>query len=154
MRQVFAVALLAVMSLGLLAGQEQSRTTTDTSAEIRNQILQKENEQNDALLKNDADMLANLCADQLAWTNASGVLLSKAEMLADISSGKQRNATMHHDDIQLHIYATTVVVTGTSTSNYTYNGKQSKGVRRFTNVWIRDGETWKLAVHHVTPIVQ
>jgi hypothetical protein len=94
MRQVFAYALFAVMSIGSLAAQEQGKAQ-DKAADTRGQILQKEDEQNAALLKNDADVLANLCADQLAWTNASGVLLTKAEMLADIRSGKQRNNQLH-----------------------------------------------------------
>ncbi len=80
------------------------------------------------------------------------MLLSKTQMLADLRSGKQKNETIEHKDVRLHVYGTTVVVTGLSTSTYLYNGKTFIGSRRFTNVWINQGGRWMLVVHHVSPI--
>jgi len=118
---------------------------------IKSEILQKEDEQNHALLKNDADLLGGMCSDELAWTNASGVLLTKSQMLTDMRSGKQINSTIIHDDVRLHVFGNTVVVTGRSTSTYLYGGKKFVGARRFTNVWVKQSNKWLLVVHHVTP---
>jgi len=137
--------LLAIFMLGCAS------TKNTTTEEVKKEILQKEDEQNNAMLKNDASLLGAMCADELAWTNASGVLLSKSEMLADLQSGKQRNSSIVHEDVRLHVFGDTVIVTGVSKSHYQYNGKESLGTRRFTNVWIKRGDDWLLAVHHVTP---
>jgi ketosteroid isomerase-like protein len=142
----------------VLFGAKHTVAVPRNQAEVieatKRQVLQKEEEQNAALRDNDADRLGAMCADELAWTNASGVLLPKEQMLADIRSGKQKNANIEHEEVRLHVYGTTVVVTGMSTSRYVYNGKQAIGVRRFTNVWIKQGDKWMLVVHHVTPIAK
>ena len=147
--------LVSVLILALFSATHAvalPRNKAEAVEEIKREILQKEEEQNEALRDNDADRLGVMCADELAWTNASGVLLPKEQMLADIRSGKQKNANIKHEDVRLHVYGTTVVVTGLSTSAYVYNGKQATGVRRFTNVWVKQGQRWLLVVHHVTPI--
>jgi ketosteroid isomerase-like protein len=152
MRKVFAVPLLSILIVTSVNAQGTGGTKADGIEETRQQILKSEDLQNQALLKNDADLLGSMCADEVAWTNASGVLFNKAQMLADLRSGKQKNETIEHQDIRLHVYGTTVVVTGLSTSTYRYNGKTFVGSRRFTNVWIKQGGKWMLVVHHVSQI--
>ena len=154
MKRISTICLLLVSLCYSGRGQSEAPNDNAAVAKIKSEILQKEDDQNQALLKNDADLLGSMCADELAWTNASGVLLSKAQMLADMRSGKQRNSTIIHDDVRLHVFGSTVVVTGRSTSTYTYGGKKFVGARRFTNVWIKQNNRWLLAVHHVTPAAE
>jgi ketosteroid isomerase-like protein len=152
MRRFFAVPLIAFALLAPVFAQGTGGSKSDVVEETKQQVLKSEDLQNQALLKNDADLLGSMCADELAWTNASGVLLPKAQMLADLRSGKQKNETIKHEDIRLHVYGTTVVVTGLSTSTYQYKGKTFIGSRRFTNVWIKQGGRWMLVVHHVSAV--
>jgi hypothetical protein len=152
MRRFFAVPLMTLALLAPVFAQGTSESKTGAVEETKRQVLQSEDLQNQALLKNDADLLGGICADELAWTNASGVLLSKTQMLADLRSGKQKNETIKHEDIRLHVYGTTVVVTGLSTSTYLYRGKTFVGSRRFTNVWIKQSGRWMLVVHHVSAV--
>jgi len=154
MQKRILVSLIIVTLFTATHAVAWPRNKAEVVEEIKRQILQKEEEQNEALRDNDADRLGVMCAGELAWTNASGVLLPKEQMLADIRSGKQKNANIKHEDVRLHVYRTTVVVTGLSTSTYVYNGKEATGVRRFTNVWVKQGQRWLLVVHHVTPIAQ
>jgi hypothetical protein len=148
----WCAVLLRKGCAGFLAFGMLGCSSSKTAERVQQQILAKEEQQNNALLRNDAASLGPMCAAELAWTNSSGVLLSKSEMLTDLKSGKQRNSTIVHDDIRLHFYGDTVIVTGISTSHYQYNGKEFIGARRFTNVWIKQGGDWLLAVHHVTPM--
>jgi len=154
MRRLLALPLVMFLLLVSVNAQAAGGSKADPVEEIKQQILKNEDRQNTALLKNDADLLGSLCADELAWTNASGVLFNKDQMLADLRSGKQKNDTIEHQDVRLHVYGTTVVVTGLSTSTYRYNGKTFVGSRRFTNVWVKQGGRWLLVVHHVTPIAK
>jgi ketosteroid isomerase-like protein len=152
MRHFFAAPLLTLLILASVNAQGPGESKAGSVEETVQQVLKSEDLQNQALLKNDANLLGSMCADELAWTNASGVLLSKTQMLADLQSGKQKNETIEHQDVRLHVYGTTVVVTGLSTSTYRYNGKSFVGSRRFTNVWIKQGGRWMLIVHHVSAI--
>jgi len=152
MRRFFAVSILTFILLASANAQGTGGDKPNALEETKQQVLKSEDLQNQALLKNDADLLGSMCAGDLAWTNASGVLLSKAQMLADLRSGKQKNETIKHEDIRLHVYGTTVVVTGLSTSTYQYKGKTFVGSRRFTNVWIKQRGRWMLVVHHVSAV--
>jgi ketosteroid isomerase-like protein len=153
-RRLIGLPLFLFLAAISVNAQGAGGSKADSVEEIQRQILKSEDQQNTALLKNDADLLGSMCAEELAWTNASGVLFTKDQMLADLKSGKQKNDTIEHQDVRLHIYGTTVVVTGVSTSTYHYNGKAFVGSRRFTNVWVKQGGRWLLAVHHVTPIAK
>lgn len=152
MRRLFAVLLLTFVCLALANAQATGGGKADAVEETKQQVLKSEDQLNQALRKNDADLVGGMCADELEWTNASGVLLTKVQMSADLRSGKQKNNSIEHQDVRAHVYGTTVVVTGLSTSTYLYNGKTHIGSRRFTNVWIKQGGRWLLIVHHVTPV--
>jgi len=152
MRGFFAVPMLTLAFFAFASAARTAGSRADSVEETKQQVLKSEDLQNKALLENDADLLGSMCADELAWTNASGVLLSKVQMLADLRSGKQKNETIKHEDIRLHVYGTTVVVTGLSTSTYRYKEKTFVGSRRFTNVWIKQSGRWILVVHHVSAV--
>jgi ketosteroid isomerase-like protein len=153
-KQTSLILIVFIALLGPLHARQSSSKAADTAAETKRAIMEREEEQNEALRTNDAERLGAMCTDELAWTNASGVLLPKETMLADIRSGKQKNFNIKHEDVRLYLYGDTVVVTGISTSAYQYNGHQATGVRRFTNVWIKRDQKWLLVVHHVTPVQQ
>jgi ketosteroid isomerase-like protein len=153
-RKASFVSIMLLTMVGSVQVQSSSGKALETVEETKREILQREGDQNEALRTNDAARLGAMCADELAWTNASGILLAKEEMLADMKSGKQKNFTIKHEDVRLHVYGDTVVVTGLSTSTYQYDGHQATGVRRFTNVWVRQDRKWLLVVHHVTPVAK
>jgi hypothetical protein len=88
--------------------------------EIRKEILEVEEVRNQAMLKHDTAPLERMYADDIAWTNPSGDVLSKAQILADLQTGKQKRYSIIHDDIHRSVYGNTVVVTGRSTSELQY----------------------------------
>lgn len=154
MRRLFALLMLTFLISGSAHAQGTGASKQDATEDTKQQVLKSEDQLNQALRINNADLLGSMCTDELAWTNASGVLLSKTQMLADLRSGKQKNNSIEHQDIRLHVYGTTVVVTGLSTSTYLYNGKTFVGSRRFTNVWLEQGGRWMLVVHHVSEVAK
>jgi ketosteroid isomerase-like protein len=154
MRRLFAVLLLTLVYLAPANAQATAGGKGDAVEETKQQVLRSEDQLNQALRENDGDHVSKMCADELEWTNANGVLLTKDQMFADLRSGKQKNNSIEHQDVRAHVYGTTVVVTGLSTSTYLYNGKTHVGSRRFTNVWIKQSGRWLLIVHHVTPVAE
>jgi ketosteroid isomerase-like protein len=150
MRRVLLFLLLAAALAGLAAAPGGRAA----DSEIEKEILALEEAQNQAFVKGDADALDRIYADELAWTNQNGELLTKAQILADIRSGKQKYNSVRHDDVRLHVYGNTVVATGHSTSSVIYKGQAVSRPRRFTNVYVNQNGQWRLVVHHVTPIAE
>ena len=150
MRQVLLIPMLTIALVGFVRGQETAEDKIDS--EVQKEILKGEEEQNQGVLNGDTAMLDRIIADDVSWTNANGELLTKAQVLDDLRTGRQKFQSVKHDDVHMHAYENTVVVTGHSTSTYQYKGKPSDAARRYTNVWVKRDGKWWLVVHHVTPI--
>jgi ketosteroid isomerase-like protein len=154
MRQFALLPLLAVILVGSVDAQE-AKGKSATTEEIRKQVLLVENEVEEALSKNDVDTLNRIYPDTYAYINASGELLSKAQFLSDLRSGKHKILAVEHEDVQLQIYGDTVVVmTGVSASSFKYKGQVTNGPRRFTNVFVKQDGQWILVAHQVTDIAK
>ncbi len=113
-------------------------------------VLSVENELNQALLKADTATLGRIYADDFAYTNAGGELMTKAQVLDGFGSGRIKLLTLGRDDIRLYVFGNTVVLNGISTATLEYKSKISKGPRRFTNVYVNQDGQWRLVAHSVS----
>lgn len=113
-------------------------------------VLAVENELNQALLSADTAALGRIYADDFAYTNAGGELMTKAQVLDGFGSGRIKLMTLGRDDIRLYVFGNTVVLNGISTATLEYKGKISRGPRRFTNVYVKQGGQWRLVAHSVS----
>jgi ketosteroid isomerase-like protein len=118
----------------------------------KKEVLKFEEERNQALLRGDTETLDHMYADELAWTNPSGEILTKAQVLASLKSETQNFFTIKHDDRSLHVYGDTVVLTAHTVSTERYKGNTFNYPRRFTNVYIKRDGRWELIAHHATPV--
>jgi hypothetical protein len=130
MRRILLLTLLVVAFVGSVKGQGTAGNEADTK--VKKEILKIDDELNQAGLNGIADAFGRFLADDIAWTNANGEILTKAQVLDDFRSGRRKMHTLKHDDVRLHVYGNTVVLTGRSTSTYQYKGKESIGPRRYT----------------------
>jgi ketosteroid isomerase-like protein len=119
----------------------------DTKAEV----MKAEESRNEALQKGDANALARLYTDDLIYTNALGVTLTRQQHLADIRSRKLTLTALKHTDVQVRIHGNAGFVTGISTSMVDFHGTKSDSPRKFLNVYVKENGLWKCAVHFETP---
>jgi hypothetical protein len=141
-----------VLLLACIHAQEVA-TPPETVEQIKSEVLHVEEIRNKAMLEHDTSVLSRIYADDLAWTNPSGEVLTKAQVLADLESGKQKFFTIKHDQIRLHVYGSTVIADGRSTSALQYKEKVSRGIaRRFLNVYVKTNGEWLLVAHSQTVI--
>jgi ketosteroid isomerase-like protein len=139
-----------MLLLGTIQAQEPCNPT-ETVEQLKAEVLHVEEIRNKAMLEHDTSVLKRLYADDLSWTNPSGEVLTKAQVLADLETGKQKFFTIAHDQIRLHVYGTTVIADGRSTSKLRYKDKVSDGVvRRFLNVYVKAEGEWHLVAHQQT----
>ena len=110
------VLALAVPSITLLPVTAAAGDQAVSDAKTKEGVLHAEESRNQALQKGDADALAKLYTDDLIYTNALGVTLSKEQHLADIRSRKLKLSAFKHSNVEVRVHGDTGFVTGVSTS--------------------------------------
>jgi ketosteroid isomerase-like protein len=120
-------------------------------ADLKSEVMKAEEGRNEALKKGDADALARLYTDDLVYTNALGLTLTKEQHLSDIRSRKLVLTAQKHSDVQVRMHGNTGFVTGVSTSMVDFHGNKSDSPRKFLNVYVKENGVWKCAVHFETP---
>jgi uncharacterized protein (TIGR02246 family) len=154
MRRWTLWAVLLAMSIPATAGAARTGGGAKTVADAKSEVMQAEENRNQALQKGDADALAKLYTDDLIYTNALGLVLTKQQHLTDIRSRKLQLTAFKHSDVQVRVHGNTGLVTGTSTSMVTFHGNSSDSPRKFLNVYVKENGVWKCAVHFETPAAQ
>lgn len=113
----------------------------------RDEVMKLEEERNQALQKADIPTLERIYSDDLVYTNATGVLLTKAQHLAELKSRGLNFHVFKHEDVQVTMHGDAGFVTGISKSVVEYRGTVSNGWRRFLNVFVKKDGRWQLVAH-------
>ena len=157
MKQPTGLAVLILISFTLHLGAQEkirkielSEITGSAPEETKKEILQIEEEHSKAVFDKDGDTLNHLLADNWAYTNERGEVLSKEQWVNNIKTRKFGMNNIIHDDIRMDQFGDTVIVMGRSTSSLHYQGKISRGPRRFELVFAKMDGNWKLVGHFVS----
>lgn len=113
-----------------------------------------ENERVQALLRNDTAFIERVYADDYVVTGANGVVRTRAQVVADMKSGVQKNESITNDDVKVRVHGDTAVVTGRTTQKGEYKGQPSISPVLFTRVYARRGGQWQLVANHSSSIPQ
>jgi ketosteroid isomerase-like protein len=148
-RIILLLPLLAVVLIASNRAAQSSEKQADPEV-TKKEVIKAEDELYHAIERNDTDVINRIWADDIAYTTGAGEIQDKATALAAFRSGAVQLTVLKHDEIRVHVYGNTVVVTGRSTSSAVMNGGSSKGPRRFTDVWVKLDGRWRLVVHHVS----
>ena len=117
------------------------RAQTANAAE--QELINIENGWSDAVVKRDGPALQRLYADEYLYTDSDGVVRNKTQDIADVTSGRAKIASFVLDDLKVHVYGETAVVTGRNTLKGTFEGKDISGVYRFTDVFVKRAGRWQ-----------
>jgi ketosteroid isomerase-like protein len=146
-RIAFTVGLI-IMAFGVAI-------LAQTQAESMEQELMKlEKQWADAVVKKDLPFLEGIWADDYAWTASDGNVWSKAQTLASLRSGEDAVLSVRTDDVKVRVYGDAAVVTGRSTFNETFQGKDVSGSERFTDTWVKRSGRWQCVAMHCSRIAQ
>jgi hypothetical protein len=80
------------------------------------------------------------------------VVRTKAEMVSAYDSGKLKYESVKFDEIKVHPYGETAVVTARSTAKGQDNGKDFSGQYRYTRVYVKRQGRWQLVATQSTRI--
>jgi hypothetical protein len=107
-----------------------------------------------ALLTNDRAALNDMIADRVVWVSerfGKGEDLTKEGVLASFGQKKVISVAAHNrNHVLLRVFGdNTIVMTGNSTSELTYQGKVSKSNRLFATVYMKLDGRWQCTVHTI-----
>ena len=150
MKFFFLAAVVTLVSLPLSAGQSRNSGKQGDAEQTLRRI---EQELTDALAKGDASAFERYVANTFVYTDAEGTMMDKAQLVSDTRSGALKAPSVKMDDIKVHLYGDTAVVTWRSTEKgTTYKGKDLSGQYRFTDVFVRQNGNWQMVASHGTRI--
>jgi ketosteroid isomerase-like protein len=109
-----------------------------------------EDERCRAMTSADLAALDRLLSDDLIWTHSSGNVDSKKELLAKIESGESQYLAMRREDERYVISDDAAVASGVVIQAVRLGGVERSLRSRYTNVWFREGEDWRVVAWQST----
>jgi ketosteroid isomerase-like protein len=118
------------------------------------ELLKLEQEWANALVKSDMAFLDRIRAEDYTWIDTQGVVWTKAQGDASLTSGEDVISSCVIDDMKVRVYGDAAVVTGLQTMKETLKGKDISGQMRFTDTWIKRDGRWQCVASHGSKIAQ
>ncbi|MFL9934871.1 nuclear transport factor 2 family protein [Paraburkholderia sp. RL18-103-BIB-C] len=109
-----------------------------------------EDERCRAMTSADLAALDRVLSDDLIWTHSSGKVDSKKELLAKIESGESQYLSMLREDERYVISDDAAVASGVVIQVVRLGGEVRSLRSRYTNVWFREGDDWRVVAWQST----
>jgi ketosteroid isomerase-like protein len=128
-----------------------AQTKTESAEQ---ELINVENEWADAWVKSDVAFFERIIAEEYMWTSPQGWIMTKAEDLALIKSGKDTIMSWVLAEMKVRVYGDAAVVTGRDTIKETYKGGDISSQNRWTHTWIKRAGYWQCVAGHSSEIAQ
>jgi ketosteroid isomerase-like protein len=122
-------------------------------ASIEEQIHALEQRRDAAMLRGDADAVAELLSDSLVYTYWSGTSDGKVAYVEGLRSGRFHYRVIERPDERIQVYANTAVVTGRAHIEVVVGGTPRAADVRYTSLWVKEARGWQAAAYQTTPIL-
>ena len=146
MNSVFARAAALVL-LACTAGFAQN-----TASDEGGRVLGLENAWNHAIESKDTKALDMLLASTFIAVEIDGSISSKSEFLASIKDPEYKPSQAVNEQINVQVYGDAAIVVGIFRIKGIEKGKPYVHRERFTDTWIKHGQTWQCVASHSTLI--
>ena len=108
-----------------------------------------------AIIDADIAALERIWTDEYTFVDARGRLVTRAQRLANLSSGATDIAVIDDErEITVRIYGDLAVVQNLSTLRGQFSGQPTATDLRGTFVWVRREGRWRLLTNVLTPVVR
>ncbi|SKB64243.1 nuclear transport factor 2 family protein [Daejeonella lutea] len=114
------------------------------------QIKEREVELRLAMLAGDVDKLDELISDKLIFTDHSGLVYTKEMDLHAHRSGVLKLHTLNPDEQQIQVFEQTAIVSVLMRMEGTAQGQAFQGNGRYTRVWLKENQQWKIVAGHMS----
>ena len=147
MRRALFIGVLILTVAPMGEGQKQSaRGSRQTSVE---EVIKKlDNERIQAQIHADATTLDRIYAADFTGVGPSGRVRTKPQVISDFTSGDLKFQSITTEDVQVRVYGNAAVETGRSIMNGQDKGRTVPRDTRFTRVWVKQQDRWRLVANH------
>jgi ketosteroid isomerase-like protein len=145
---------LGVVVLVLSVSAWAQNTAQPKSGSAEQELLKLEKDWASAMLKGDVAFLERIYASDIFITNSDGTLWTRDQDIATMKSGETVFTTSVSDNMKVHIYGKTAVVTGRNESAGKEKGKDFSRQTLWTDTWVTIAGQWKCVATQVTLIAQ
>ena len=144
-----ALFIAAVVLTVAPMGVAQKQSATDSQQTSVEEVIRKlDNERIQAQIHADATALDRIYAADFIGVGPSGRVRTKPQVISDFTSGDLKFQSITTDDLQVRVYENTAVETGRSTMIGQDKGQTVARDNRFTRVWVKQQERWRLVANH------
>jgi hypothetical protein len=153
MKHLLLISLLTIAAASGASGRPENRMGP-TQPRVEDQLIELERQMSEALVKQDAAVLDRLWSNDLVFTFPSGKVSTKAQRLAGQKPLDQAAAqsTNTNDQVNVHLYGDTAVVTVLSTWKGKAGTEQYSEQYQATHVWVKQQGRWQLVAAHVSQL--
>ena len=155
MKRMLAVAALTMAASSLALGQitgKKANYSNQKSDSVEQAVMQMEEDLRVAISKGDTKAYGRIVGDDYVFTNQDALVRTKAQMVSAYESGSIKYKSVKLDDLKVHAYGDTAVVTGRQTVKAQDNGKDISGRFRYTRVYVKRQGRWQLVATQLTHI--
>ena len=108
------------------------------------EIIDLENRRFKAMTQVDTVVLDEVLSDDLVYTHSTARVESKSEFIASLTSGQTKYESVTCDDVKVRRFSDTAVVTGSAWITVVARGNQNKFQVRFTDVYAKQENAWRM----------
>jgi ketosteroid isomerase-like protein len=100
----------------------------------------------------DTEALDAIAIEDFMLVGPAGFVLSKQQWLERYRQGDLRTRSLAFEDTTTRVYGNAAVTIGRHVQEAEYRGHPASGEFRATHIAVREGDQWRLAGMHLSPI--
>ena len=152
MNHMLSIVLLITLATSPAPAQAKTKTRPQIRA-VEAELIELERQLSEALVRQDAAVLDRLWSKDLVFTFPNGHVSNKAQRLAGQKpSAESAQSTNTNDEVKVHLYGNTAVVTVLSTWKGKAGTQEYSDQYQATHVWVKQQGRWQLVAAHVSQV--
>jgi ketosteroid isomerase-like protein len=114
------------------------------------ELIRLEEDWGRAMVANDADAIGRYMADDWTIIGPEGTISDKRSFLELVRSGDLSHDVMDAANIQARVYGDSAVLTMRAVSGGQYRGQPFRSEERVSDVWVRQADSWRCVLTHLS----
>ena len=152
MNHMLSIVLLIALQTSTTPAQAERKARPPNRA-VETELIELERQLSEALVREDAAVLNHLWSKDLVFTFPNGHMSNKAQRLAaQKPTAQSAQSTNSNDEVKVHIYGNTAVVTVLSTWKGKAGTQEYSDQYQGTHVWAKQQGRWQLVAAHVSQV--
>ena len=145
-----SIALLIALTISATPAHAKTKLPTHS---VEAELIELERQMSEALVRQDAAVLDRLWSKDLVFTFPNGHVSNKKQRLAGQKpSAESAQSTNTNDEVKVHLYGRTAVVTVLSTWKGKAGTQEYSDKYQATHVWAKQQGRWQLVAAHVSQV--